>query len=94
MRDCNLNVSTDLEVVNEEKDLGVWCSSDLKPSLHCRKAAVKASQILGLIRRTFKTTSPEMFVFLYKMYVRPHLEYCVQTWSSYLAKDIDVLEKV
>ena len=35
-----------------------------------------------------------MFTFLYKMYVRPHLQYCVQSRSPYLAKDIDTLEKV
>ena len=52
--DCTTNVSTDLEIVNEEKDLGVWCTSDLKPSLHCHKVAVKATQVLGLIRRSFK----------------------------------------
>ena len=62
-----LLLSTDLEIVNEEKDLGVWCTSDLKPSLHCHKAAVKATWVLGLIRRFFKINSIDMFVFLYKM---------------------------
>ena len=38
--------------------------------------------------------SAEMFLFLYKMYVQSHLEYCVQSWSPYLARDIDILEKV
>ena len=94
MRDPSLNVSTTLDLITEEKDLGAWCTSDLKLSLHCCKAAVKASQALGLIRRTFKINSAEMFLFLYKMYVRPHLEYCVQSWSPYLARDIDILEKV
>ena len=73
MRDPSLNVSTTLDLVTEEKDLGAWCTSDLKLSLHCCKAAVKASQALGLIRRTFKINSAEMFLFLYKMYVWPHL---------------------
>jgi len=33
-------------------------------------------------------------MFLFKTYVRPHLEYCVQLWCPYLAKDMDILEKV
>jgi len=28
------------------------------------------------------------------MYVHPHLEYCIQSWCPYLARDIDILEKV
>ena len=31
---------------------------------------------------------------LYKVIVRPHLEYCIQAWSPYLRKYIDMLEKI
>ena len=80
MRYCTLNVSTDLEIVNEEKDLGAWCTSDLKPSVHCQKGAVTAAQVLRLIRRSFKLIL--LIRFLYKMYIQPHQEYCVQVWSQ------------
>ena len=83
-----------LTEVDHEKDLGVWISSDLKPSLHCSKAVASAMRVLSMIRRTFVNISKELFVFLYKTYVRPHLEYCASIWSPSLGKDIDALEKV
>ena len=47
-----------------------------------------------MLKRTFSFMSKELFVFLYKTYVRPHLEYCVQLWSPYYVRDIDNLEQV
>ena len=83
-----------LTEIDQEKDFGVWITSDLKSSLHCSKAVASAMRVLSMIRRTFANISKDLFVFLYKTYVRPHLEYCASIWSPSLAKDIDVLEKV
>ena len=83
-----------IESVTEDKDLGITVSNDLSFSKYICNAAAKANRVLGLIRKTFSYVSKESFLTLYKTYVRPHLEYCVQVWSPYLKKDIDVLEKV
>jgi len=83
-----------LTEVDYEKDLGVWISNDLKPSLHCCKAAASAMRVLSMIKRSFVNPSKELFTFLYTTYVRPHLDYCSTIWSPYFAKDIDLLEKV
>ena len=47
-----------------------------------------------MVRRSFKNLDREDFLLIYKTYIRPHLEYCVQAWAPYLAKDIDLLERV
>ena len=83
-----------IQTVTEERDLGVHVKSDLKPSLHCGRAAAKASSTLGLIRRHFKHIDKESFLILYKAYIRPHLEYCVQSWSPSLVKDITCLKQI
>ena len=83
-----------LEKVTEEKDLGVIVTDSLTFSKHIGKIAAKANSILGMIKRTFSYFSKESLLTLYKSYVRPHLEFCVQAWSPFLKKDIIILEKV
>ena len=58
-----------------EKDVGIFINSDLKvkPSVHCAKSAGKANVILGMMSRAFHFRDKEIWIRLYKTYVRPHL---------------------
>jgi len=47
-----------------------------------------------MVRRNFKRLDVNDFNLIYKTYVRPHLECCIQAWPPYMAKDIEVLERV
>ena len=85
---------TPLDITTVEKDLGIFCSNTLSPSLQCHKATSNVMRSLGLIKRTFKYLLLQSLPFLYKTYIRPHLEYCVPVWSPYLMGDMDKLEKV
>ena len=84
----------EIQPVKEEKDLGVYTANNCKPSLQCTKAAAKAMTSLRIIKRTFNHIDAESFAILYKAYIRPHLEYCVQAWCPYQKQDIKTLEKV
>jgi len=64
-----------LQVVCQEKDLGVLITNDLKVSQQCQQAYNKASRTLGLINRTIE--HPDILLRLYKSLVRPHLEYSI-----------------
>ena len=47
-------IQTCLVQVSQTKDLGVWLTDSLTPTLQCQKAANKAMQVMGMIRRSFK----------------------------------------
>lgn len=83
-----------LESVDQEKDLGVIISSNLKVANQCLEARNKANKMLGIINRNVIYKSKEVISKLYNSYVRPVLEYCAQVWAPYLRKDIDMLERV
>ena len=54
----------------------------------------KAMSALRWSRRSFKYIDSNTFKVLYKTYIRPNMEFCIQAWSPYMVKDIEVLEKV
>ena len=83
-----------MEEVEVEKDVGVMVASSLKPSQQCTAASGKANGVLGQISRAVNYRDKKTFMQLYMVYVRPHLEYCIQAWSPYTKADKDKLEKV
>ena len=83
-----------VEEVHEEKDLGVMISDTLKPGAQCAKAAKKANSVLGQMSRAFHFRDKVVWIRLYKTFVRPHLEFCVQAWCPWYKKDIELLENV
>jgi len=76
----------------EEKDLGVLVSNNLKVGPQCNQAFQKANRMLGLLKRMIDNKTPHIMVSLYKSLVRPHVEYCVSAWSPHYIKDKDTLE--
>ena len=86
--------SLQLESVQQERDLGVITTSDLKSSSQCLKSAATARKVIGMMRRTFRNLDVSDFRLIYKTYIRPHLEFCIQAWSPHFVKDIQVLENV
>jgi len=62
--DANV-VTHSLSTTDCEKDLGVWISSTLHPSVQCQKSYAKAIQSLATIKRTFKYITKESFNILY-----------------------------
>jgi hypothetical protein len=83
-----------LGTTEEERDIGVIVTKNLKPSAQCSKAAGRALTVLGQIRRNFHYRDRHIFLRLYKQYVRPHLEFATPSWTPWLAGDKEVLEKV
>ena len=84
---------TILSTTVKEKDLGVTMNANIKVSEQCRIAASNGNQVLGMIRRNITNKDKSLIVPLYKA-IGPPLEYCIQAWSTYLRKDIDMLEKI
>jgi len=77
-----------------KQDLGVLVEEKLSMSWQCALATQKANHILGCIKSSVASRSREGILPLCSALVRPHLEYCIQLWSSQHRTDMELLERV
>ena len=83
-----------LPVTEQQRDLGIIITKDLKRQQQTEKSCKTANRVLGFIARNFKYKNREMMLPLYKSLVRPHLQYAIEFWSPHLQRDIIKIEKI
>ena len=76
------------------KDLGIYVSTDLKFNVHIDKYVSRAHRMCGLIFKSFMCRDADFLVKMFKMFVRPLLEYCSTVWSPSGIQNIKKLETV
>ena len=67
--------SSDISAKIEHKHLGMILDSKLDFQSHVREAIVKARRGIGMIRYLSRYVSREVLDVIYKLHVRPHLDY-------------------
>lgn len=83
-----------LEVTLSEKDVGVMVSNNLMPGKQCISAAKRAGAVISQMARGLTYRDKKTWIQLYKVYVRPHLEYAIQVWAPWSAQDRELMEGV
>ncbi|KAF2345821.1 Reverse transcriptase domain [Trinorchestia longiramus] len=83
-----------IETVQQQRDLGVIFTENLKHAKQVEKSVKNASRVLGFITRNFEHKSMNIILPLHKALVQPHLKYAVQLWFPTLRKDNNKMEKI
>ena len=78
-----------LPTTDQQRDLGIIITNDLKWQKQTDKSCKTANRVLGFIASNYSYKNKELILSLYKSQVRTHLEHAVQFWSSHLRRDID-----
>ena len=83
-----------LENVSSIKDLGIAIDSSLKPHLHVHQVVCRAKKTSACIFKSFRSRNHDFLINMFKVYVRPLLEYASVCWNPGKVTDIDAIERV
>ena len=83
-----------IESKENVKDLGITMSSDCTFKTHINNIIASAKNMSSWILRTFRTRDPTIMLALFKLLVRPILEYSSVLWSPITKGEIQRLEEI
>ncbi|CAF0710940.1 unnamed protein product [Brachionus calyciflorus] len=89
--DKDKNTIDILQKTDQEKDLGIYITTNLKCRKQCPIAAAKANRDLGQIKNSFSFLERNTFKLLYNGLVRSHLEFAVGVWCHTSKGDIEII---
>ena len=88
------DLDTPITRVEEERDLGILFTPNLKFDKHISNIIRKANNLIGVIKRSFSCLDPPMFQTLYTTLIRPHLEYASVIWNPCQLGNARSIEKI
>ena len=76
------------------RDLGIYFTHNLKWDSHIDVITKKARRVSFSLLKSLKTKDSSLLVNLFKIYVRPILEFGSNVFNPYLSKDVKAVEKI
>ena len=83
-----------LTITDKVEDLGIIIDHNLKFDEHCAELNRKCNFICYSIIKLFRKRSPEEYFKLFKLYVRPIMEYNICFWFPTPAKYVNIIENI
>ena len=76
------------------RDLGILIENDFKTKSYISQIYSKTINLSYSVIRNFRSRDPYFYVNLYKLYIRPHLEYNTCIWNPILKSEVRKIESV
>jgi hypothetical protein len=87
-------LSTQLQIVDNAKYLGLTISKNLSWNNHVNNITKKANSTLAFLRRNIRNCPQRAKIQAYNTFVRPSLEYASTVWDPHTQANINKVESI